>query len=370
MYALEIYDLVVRTIRAVTPTVETMRSAIAVLERSLPSTWSVVDRGPRRDGDRSVFEVSVIAPSGTTAALSVVVRDRCTPADVRDLLVLNSLVRAQPRSTVVVAPWMSRRTMDALRQHGVGSIDGTGNVDLELDQPPVVLKLVGEARNPRPRPTPPTNVCGSKATRLLRALGSGGASTTVGALARECALTPGYVSKILGTLEADGVLRRGHRGSVAAVDLPRLVDFWADRYDLFGSNDAAMYLAPQGPRAALESLSTFDGRASVTGSFAAVRHAVVAPPTLLAVYTDDREALATHLGLTPVRLGGDVVLLAPHDDGVLRGVEVADGVRYAEAIQVVVDCATGNGRMPSEGEALLDWLLARGAEASARGRES
>ena len=34
-----------------------------------------------------------------------------------------------------------------------------------------------------------------------------------------------------------------------------------------------------------------------------------------------------------------------------------DGVTYAAPSQVVIDCLTGNGRMPAEGEALLAWML-------------
>ena len=38
------------------------------------------------------------------------------------------------------------------------------------------------------------------------------------------------------------------------------------------------------------------------------------------------------------------------------------GIRYVSPSQVVVDCLTGNGRMPSEGEALLNWMLANEQE--------
>jgi hypothetical protein len=38
------------------------------------------------------------------------------------------------------------------------------------------------------------------------------------------------------------------------------------------------------------------------------------------------------------------------------------GLRFAAPSQVAVDCLTGNGRMPAEGEALLEWMLANESE--------
>jgi hypothetical protein len=69
----------------------------------------------------------------------------------------------------------------------------------------------------------------------------------------------------------------------------------------------------------------------ITGSFAASRLAPVASPAMLLAYAS-----------TPGRLASELELLP------------------AAPLQVAVDCLTGNGRMPAEGEALLEsaeaWL--------------
>jgi hypothetical protein len=52
------------------------------------------------------------------------------------------------------------------------------------------------------------------------------------------------------------------------------------------------------------------------------------------------------------------MLLRPFDPVVFARTRIEDGLRFAAPSQVVVDCLTGTGRMPAEGEAVLDWMLA------------
>jgi hypothetical protein len=57
-------------------------------------------------------------------------------------------------------------------------------------------------------------------------------------------------------------------------------------------------------------------------------------------------------------------LLTPFDQVVWERSTQDGGLRYACASQVAVDCLTGTGRMPAEGEAVLEWMQA--SEASWR----
>jgi hypothetical protein len=120
------------------------------------------------------------------------------------------------------------------------------------------------------------------------------------------------------------------------------------------------FVAPGGPTNLLQQLGATKnvGRIAVTGSFAAVRLAPVAGPALLIAYTSDPGAFATQLNLLPTDRGANVVLLRPFDVAVWERTTEAKGVNYVAVSQVVVDCLTGNGRMPSEGEALLEWMEA------------
>ena len=120
-----------------------------------------------------------------------------------------------------------------------------------------------------------------------------------------------------------------------------------------------MFLAPQGAAQALSALKNVRETMPfvVTGSFAAVRYAPVAAPSLLTVYSDAPNVLAEALNMIPADSGANVAVLRPFDPVVWERTVEDEGIRYAAPSQVVADCLTGNGRMPAEGEALLVWML-------------
>jgi hypothetical protein len=116
------------------------------------------------------------------------------------------------------------------------------------------------------------------------------------------------------------------------------------------------FIASNGARAALDALL---GEATigavVTGSFAAYRRAPVAAPTLLTFYTLADSAIAQRaLGLLPADEGADVIVLRPPNKVPLQIPEEDEGISYAAPTQVVIDCLAGPGRMPAEGEALIE----------------
>ena len=75
------------------------------------------------------------------------------------------------------------------------------------------------------------------------------------------------------------------------------------------------------------------------------------------MYCDDVATTADALGLLPTDDGANVALLRPFRSCRLERTTSDDGITYAASSQVVVDCLTGTGRMPAEGEALLSWMM-------------
>jgi hypothetical protein len=202
---------------------------------------------------------------------------------------------------------------------------------------------------------------GPRAGRLIRTLVDVAPPYRVSELAEATRLTAGYVSRLLDALDVDALVERGARGRVVHVDIRGLLKRWAESYDVFATNDTATYVASRGALHALTQfaeLSDDSGRIVVTGSFAAARSAPVAAPGLLCAYCEDPRSVADGLALLPTDQGANVALLAPSDPVVWDRTTVSGGVRYAAPAQAVVDCLTGNGRMPAEGEALLEWMLA------------
>ena len=62
------------------------------------------------------------------------------------------------------------------------------------------------------------------------------------------------------------------------------------------------------------------------------------------------------LGLIPADQGANVAILQPFDPVVWDRTSGANGITYVAPSQAAVDCLTGNGRMPAEGDALVQWM--------------
>lgn len=259
---------------------------------------------------------------------------------------------------LVVAPWVNPRAQELLADEGINFLDLTGNALVRLDNPAVYIRTVGSARNPQPAARGRARVRGPKAGRLLRLLLDVRPPYGVGEIASVTGLAPGYVSRLLDTLDREALVERGARGRVDHSDVSGLLRRWAESYDVLKSNDAATFLAAGGARDALQRISQMPRRPAIaiTGSFGAVRLAAVAAPSFLMAYCDEPEALAAALGWLPAEEGSNAALLRPFDPVVWDRTRESAGIRYVSPSQLAVDCLTGNGRMPLEGEALISWL--------------
>ncbi len=262
---------------------------------------------------------------------------------------------------LVIAPWLSKRTQELLAEQDISYIDLTGNALLRIDNPPFYLQAVGAERNPAPKERGRAQLRGAKAARLIRLLMDARPPYDLGELAEATNLAPGYVSRLLDTLNREALIERAPRGPVEAVDIAGLVRRWASSYDVFRSNEALSLIAPSGPKAFMEEVANpnpSEPRMVISGSFAAAAMmAPVAAPALLLAYCERPQELAGEHGLLRSEEGVNVVLLSPFDPVVWERTEFHNHLTYAAPSQVVVDCLTGNGRMPAEGEALLDWMV-------------
>jgi hypothetical protein len=339
--------------------------AVAEVRARLPDTWSVElsdrdfddGRGGRQRPD-ALFDVR--APNGTFATILVEAKRAFAPRDVERLLgglarTLRALTYNVP--VLVVAPWISPRTQDLLETEGLNYLDLTGNVLLRLENPATYVKSTGAGQNPEPTPPGTARVRGPKAARLVRLLADVRPPYRGRELANATGLTPGYVSRLLDALDSQALIERSKRGGVESVDVQGLLRWWTGSYDVFRTNRASTFLAANGVARALERLATLSGVA-VTGSVAAGRVAPVAAPALLLMYCDDVPRTADVLDLLPADDGANVALLSPFDAVVWERTKTEAGITYAAPSQVVVDCLTGTGRMPAEGEALLAWMIA------------
>ncbi len=339
--------------------------AISWLKRRLPEGWDVGKqevpnpdpRLPREDS-----RITLNGPHGSGTTIAIEAKQSVSPRFVQSLL-LPRLHTARNMGgvhpLVVVAPWLSRKTQSLLAENGIGYIDLTGNARVIATNPPFYLETVGAERNPAPKGQSKAQLRGPKAARLIRLLTDVSPPYRLGELADAAALAPAYVSRMLDTLYDETLVERDPRGPIEAVDIAGLIRRWARSYDVLESNRTESFIATVGVKAVTEELANRPSdkpRFAITGSAAAIRLAPITAPALLLAYCDDPKSLADDLGLLPAAEGANVILLEPFDDVVWRRNASQSGLRFAAPAQIAVDCLTGTGRMPEEGEAVLDWM--------------
>lgn len=334
------------------PTPQAIRTLLAVagerIADSLPPRWRSSVEARTTDGGI----VRLVAPDGRAADVRAVVRKRL------DTRAAAQIAADEP--TVVVADWLSPRTRAILEESGLSYADTTGNVFVALDEPGLAIRAIGATNDPEPRREPKVNLRGPRAWAVERTLAEVLPPYGLTELSSALDVDAGYLSRLLTGLADELLIERQPRRPIERVDWEAMIRQIASTYRLSDDNETSTWVAAAGPEQLLRDLSSSKLRRwAVTGSFAANRIVSVAPPTIAVVYTDDPERLAGTLRLLPTRTGGNVVTALPYDDIVFDRTWERDGLTFASLCQVAVDCLTGFGRMPQEGEALLDWMRKR-----------
>lgn len=350
--------------------------ASALLSSMLPEDWKVErqdlpvseqlqrgwQRGLRHLPDLARLDGQLVLrePNGGSVALYVDAKAQIAPRAVRELVSRVELARQiNPTATLLlVSPWLSPRTREMLRDYDVNHLDLTGNVWLQVRYPALVVRTTGAEQDPEPKSREGVSLRGDRAWRVLRAVVDLAPPCTVSELANEAGVSMGYVSRIVDALDREALITRGARGSVREADWVSILRRQAEGRSLF-QRPTGGFIAPMSPSQTMLDLAVgVAPYGAVTGSFPAAKLAPVAAPAQLVVYVENAEYVADVLGLLPTATGADVVLIEPSDPaGVLA--RPLDGLLPARAVgfsQLVVDCLSGNGRMPAEGEAVLEHM--------------
>lgn len=162
---------------------------------------------------------------------------------------------------------------------------------------------------------------------------------------------------MLQVLADELVIARLPRGPVTSAEWEPLLRKITATYSLLDANATSTWIAAAGPDRLVDDLSGLRiGRWALTGSFVASAISPVAAPEMAVVYTEDAERLAKAARLLPAKTGANVVLAQPYDPIVFQRCQDTLGVRTVSVAQAAIDCLTGPGRMPAEGEAMLAWM--------------
>lgn len=334
--------------------------ALEVLAARLPLDWKV-DRGRNSIDDDDRVDLSIEDPSGISQRIVVDVRRTATPIELQRTYPGSAEARSpsdREDPILVVAPYLSPRSRSVLKDADANYLDVTGNVRLSIRAPGLSILTEGAQRDPTPRMRPDRGIAGVAAGRIIRALADTVPPYSVSELASIARVSTGYCSRTLKALEREALVERDTRGTVRRVDWPNMLRRRGQAVRLLDPRRTTTYVARSGARGAVDLLAGIDADSyAITGSFAAARIRAIAASVGLVVYTPRPDRLATSLDLLPADEGADVSLVIPPDDGVFTGSSISDGVRWVAPSQVAVDCLGGVGRMPQEGEAVLEWMI-------------
>lgn len=330
----------------------TLSRIVKDLSPRLPSGWRIRAQSPAGAKFDGLLKVS--APDGSSAAFALQVVGGLEPRDV--LGAIERLRKAAGgRPLAFLAPFISPRTRDLLRDAGASYADATGNVCLVLERPGLFIERRGSDKDPDPVTRPLRSLKGAAAGRVVRALCDLDPPYGIRELAQKASTALGSVARVVGLLDREALVVRGEGGGLEGVHRTQLMRRWVQDYALQRSNEVLGCLAPRGVPALLDRLKGLRGY-SVTGSLAASRRRPVAPARLAMVYAREPEELAEALGVRQTDAGANVLVLRPYDPVVFERTWSEDGLVFAALSQVVADLLTSPGRGPSEGEELLRWM--------------
>lgn len=224
---------------------------------------------------------------------------------------------------VVVTGAMTSRAREILAEAGIGSVDGLGNVRLEL--PGLLMRITGTKRA-RLHP-PATRLSGKSGLVAQAMLLDINRHWRVSDLSRRCSVSTGLVSRILHRLEREGVVRTSGAGphKIRRLSNPSaLLDLWAEEQHDPPFRQPAFVLA-QTIDHLITSLSAGLDQAEVeyalTGAAAAARVApFITNIPLTEVWvasTADAKEVVSKLGGRLVESGPNVMFLQERNDGPL-----------------------------------------------------
>lgn len=334
-------------------------AAISVLQGRLPATWSVEKVSIGADSEPR--NLIVKSPNTQSSAILVEARSEVSARDIR-VLFGGPWKRWRPQTgnqpILLIARYIGPRVREMLIEDSISYLDLTGNMRIALDYPGIFIEAKGAERDPTSTKQR-RGLRGAKVGALVRVLVDAAPPYTGADIARAANVNEGYTSRILDTLVDEGLIERERAGPVTAADWPGLVRRRAAAVDLLRQAGALSFIARRGARQLLDMFVAKppDPMPAITGSFAAVRLAPVAGPALLVMYTmKSPRDVATEFDLLPSEAGADTVLIRPDNNVVFQRARMADGLLWAAPSQVAIDCLSGNGRMPVEGEAVIGWM--------------
>ena len=329
--------------------------------------YRVAGRLDNDEGADAVYSIRATSGSAPYAQVVVEAKTSLTPAEAKNIFMTQVRLLRQlygQATVLVIAPWLSPRTRAVLGERQVSYLDLTGNIDIRLPTG-VLIITVGAQLNPDPVPHRRTRgLSGAGAGIITRLLVDYAPPYRQKDLAAVGGVSPGYVSRVFQTLDAEALVTRDGV-TIVEVAWPELLRARAQHYDVMRSNHVMLAVSSKGPDAVYRQLIAqgSETRAVVTGSYAAREVAPVAVGGQLMIYVSPEahgvDDFVEEFSLLPAAGGrGNVVLLRPANEGPFDRPRSFGASEHVGLSQLALDCLSGPGRMPAEGEAVISHMIA------------
>ncbi len=322
------------------------------------SDWLVIDArvGDAADLDGADFVVHVPA-----ATFLIEFKAVATTATIRHAA--ERLTKyARPATVPLLAvPFMGQVGRQICAELGVGWLDLSGNADLRA---PNLRVLVDGRANRYVHLGRPATPFAPKSSRLARWLLTHPKTTFAQReLAAATDLDPSQISRLVGRLKDEGLIKIDKAGRVALGDRRLMLDAWQDDYD-FRRHDALKCHMPgrTGDEVMLRLAGAMDASRlayAFTGLAGAWALTHFAGFRLVTAYVDELpdEAWRHSNDVLEQDKGANVWFVRPNDDHVLRATRDVGGLRCVHPVQAWLDLKAHPERSREAGAELLDRIL-------------
>jgi hypothetical protein len=324
-----------------------------LFEPILPCGWRVAFHPGAYARNGSDGRLTLQPPSGPGAQFALALKSRFEPRDIDQFL--NQRYQKPDVNWLLVAPFLSPRSRELLKERQISYADFVGNVWLSGGSVLVdrsVAPEKGAVREAESRPR--KSLRGPITARVIRLLCDKLGPLKVREIATIAHAHAGNVSRILDYLERERLIIRTARGGVSEVEWEPLLRRWA--VDLAKERYSEAFLEPRGLGALVRRLAELDAAYAVTGPYAAGQLAMVAPPVAIDVYVRDIGSAFEALKLHRSERVGNVRLVYAFDDVVFERTMERHGVILACPSQVAADLLTMPKRSQEEYRALIEWM--------------
>ncbi|MCE5297089.1 MAG: hypothetical protein LLG16_08320 [Euryarchaeota archaeon] len=255
---------------------------------------------------------------------------------------------------VLVAPFISERGRRLCERSNIGCIDLSGNIYLKYDN--VYINQWGSS-NKYKIERKQKNLLSLKSSLIIRSmLENPEKRWTMQELSNYCSVSLAQVYKVLDSLEAEKYIDK-KRGAIRISDPSGLLDLMADRYSYDDQKIVGYYSPLKGYEQIFSKLREIEDDYALTLGAAAQLVLPVVRSVDVYLYCNDFSAVINNLGLEPVEFGGNVYLMEPKDDGILRSARSIDGVRVVSNIQLYLDLNNYPQRGREQAEAIREKIL-------------